>query len=208
METDFNTSFDILIFNISRYCEKSQVVMLILLWSTVCICVNTLLIPNATLNLSAQFLVPRSLVAILLLLAVYLYPGRFVPVRFCLWPIVGHLPGNFVRGTKPTNERVGMPVWVDEKRAESETVWHVVGIGGISPGRPSPLCSNENGLSQRTATDTFLITSNITRRARPSFLIKCHIAPAGHGNSPSKQRRRAACLRLGTRRRRRWRWWR
>ncbi|KAF7401061.1 hypothetical protein HZH68_006881 [Vespula germanica] len=28
--------------------------------------------------------------------------------------------------------------------------------------REAPLCSNENSLSQRTATDTFLITSNIT----------------------------------------------
>ncbi|KAL2712378.1 putative leucine-rich repeat-containing protein [Vespula squamosa] len=46
--------------------------------------------------------------------------------------------------------------------------------------REAPLCSNENSLSQRTATDTFLITSNITPLARPSFLIKCHISSRGH----------------------------
>ncbi|KAL2730092.1 putative leucine-rich repeat-containing protein [Vespula maculifrons] len=46
--------------------------------------------------------------------------------------------------------------------------------------REAPLCSNENSLSQRTATDTFLITSNITPLGRPSFLIKCHISSRGH----------------------------
>ena len=77
-----------------------------------------------------------------------------------------------------------------------------VGIGRDQP-QEAPLCSNENGLSQRTATDTFLITSNITRRARPSFLIKCHIAPAGQVILLSKHREDGGCISSSGRGRRR-----